>query len=658
MKRTICLILALVMCIALLSCGEKAVQEETPDTPADDDTVQGEVNTKDEDITDEEPPVDPKTVWNGSFTRGGEGYYDPERDYSKEERFKVCAFAQEMYIFSDQLDAALEAWFTLANVEYDGIIESKGLDIATEVEQIAKEYDGVILLNTLRYETMVIARILEENNCSFISYGDLRDYSLEEQPLLCPTVHYTIGFSPLVSGVAEYIESELKNVPDEKIGIIYGNESYYFPTLEQQFLDEVALQIPEYVDNCYLLDFYSATIDYLHYEGFFENMIDEHPGVEYWIYVPLETNYYNKYRDAEAEFARHPRFEGKAAIFSMNSPYDVWVTDECTLFEKVYSCDYVFQMEPLAFGLCALIRGEATPETLWVEYKTDGEKYAIYPDDTCHEITKDNYKDYFAKVNEYLGAEYYVFDSGEETASEPVDAPPEAPDYRYEFWNVENYPEYGHFYYEDIADREVYTTVPSDLSRAPTRYNRVTSLSESSPVIVHGEIIDVRYIDNNNSTFLNLAYTIYDIEITECIHGEYEVGDIVSVFEYGGYIRAETYNGGYGQNYDFGDTVLKPKLEENEIVVVMPFADAPTLEIGDECVMFLSENQNIYHYDHSWKITGAFTGRFVVDDNGMVSRWSEEGTWEEWGTLDELLEIARNTSFNENAVITRDLYCP
>ena len=654
MKRSLCFVLVILMCLSLLSCGEKPVEETTLTVP---DVTEEPVTDTETETKEEEPPVDPKTIWNGTLVHGGEGFYDPERDYSKEERFKVCAFAYGEYIFTDQMDTALEAWFALANVEYDGVIHSKGFDIASEIEQIAKEYDGVVILNIYEHDAAIVARVLEENNCSFISYYDMRDYSREERPLLCPTVHYyTAGFSPVVSGVAEYIESELNDVTDEKIGIIYGHDSYLRPDFEQIFLYDVALQMPEFVDNCHFVDFNTGMLDYIHLESFFEKVLDENPEVEYWIYVPLETNYYNKYRDASAVFARRG-FEDKAVIFSMNSPYDVWITDECTFFEKVYSCDYVIQMEPLAFGLCALMRGEATPETLWAEYKTDGEKYAIYPDNTYHEITRYNYKDYFAKVNEYVGMEYYVLNSGEKTDEASEDVPPVAPDYRYEFWNVENYPEYSHFYYEDVADKEVYTTVPSDLSRAPTRYNRVTSLSEISPVIVYGEIIDVRYVDANNSGVLNMAYTVYDIKIAECVHGEYEVGDIISVFEYGGYIRSETYNGGY-HTYDFGEVALKPKLDDNEIVVIKPFADAPALEIGDECVMFLSKNPLIHHYGHSWKITGAFTGRVVVDDNGMVSRWSEDGVWEEWGTLDELLEIARNTHFNENAVITRDLYCP
>ena len=66
MKRTICLILALVMCIALLSCGESAVNAEN-DTPVTDNTVQEDVNSENEEEKEEEPPVDPKTVWNGIF---------------------------------------------------------------------------------------------------------------------------------------------------------------------------------------------------------------------------------------------------------------------------------------------------------------------------------------------------------------------------------------------------------------------------------------------------------------------------------------------------------------------------------------------------------------------------------------------------------------
>jgi len=659
MKRMLCIILALIMCLSLLSCGEKPVQDETT-PPVQDVTDDPVTDTQTETKEEEEPPVDPKTIWNGTLTHGGEGFYDPERDYSGEERFKVCAFTQGTSIFEEQIDAALNAWFTLANVEYDGIIHSKSRDVLSEVEQIAQEYDGVVLLYTYRPEAMDIARVLEENNCSFISFGELRDYSVDGLPLLCPTVHYTADYSAVVGGIAEYIGEKLNGVPEEDIGIIYGNESYLMPDLEPKFLDEVALQIPEYVDNCYLLDFYSGTIDYIHYEGFFENMLDEHPGVDYWIYVPLYTSYYNKYRDAEAEFARHPRLEGKTAIFSMNNPYDVWITDECKLFEKVYSCDFVFQMEPLAFGLCALMRGEATPETLWAEHIPEGEKYAIYPDDTCHEITRYNYKDYFKKVNEYTGQVVYEFDEEPVTDSSDTEYEfyePKAPDYRYDYYANEYWPNAAPFRYEDVADKTVIATCDATKYAAPT-YSSVTEMSKVSPVIVVGEIIDIRYVDSDpGAGGFNYAYTIYDMKISECIHGDYKADDIISVFEYGGYIRSGEYNRGVA-DFEFHDGVQPLKMEEDEVAFAYHHANAPTSEIGDRCVMFL------HHFggrasEHLWKNTGAWTGKFIIDDEGNVSRWSkDEQSFVVWGTLEELLEIARNTDFNESLYESniRDIY--
>ena len=150
---------------------------------------------------------------------------------------------------------------------------------------------------------------------------------------------------------------------------------------------------------------------------------------------------------------------------------------------------------------------------------------------------------------------------------------------------------------------------------------------------------------------------IYDIKISECIHGEYKTDDIISVFEYGGYIRSAEYNRGFNL-YEFDDGMQPLKMEENEVVFAYHHAGAPTSEIGDECVMFLHDVQG-QSYMHKWKNTGAWTGKFIIDDDGNVSRWSKDKQgFEEWGTLDELLEIARNTSFDESAAITRDEWCP
>jgi len=77
MKRMLCIILALIMCLSLLSCGEKPVQDETT-PPVQDVTDDPVTDTQTETKEEEEPPVDPKTIWNGTLTHGGEGFYDPD----------------------------------------------------------------------------------------------------------------------------------------------------------------------------------------------------------------------------------------------------------------------------------------------------------------------------------------------------------------------------------------------------------------------------------------------------------------------------------------------------------------------------------------------------------------------------------------------------
>ena len=657
MKRLLYLLIALAMCVALFSCGEKAVQGNLPVVSAK-NGVNGE-NAKEK--------IDLATVWNGSLEHSdAEGFYDPNYDYGANPRYKVCAFADATYTNLDKYDEAIAHWCEKMNLQYDGLIMAKSINEEEDLAQIAQEYDGVIIVGSSNHKNASYAEILNNSDCAWMSCREMRDYDTDGAPILRPVLSYgDMGLTQLVSYMKTYIEENLTDVDPSEIGIFYTAYTNLetVENLEQMFLAEIKNQLPEFWGDLespipedwgslVRVEMNTGTIDYST-EYLYNKAIMENPQFKYWLFVPFIGSVNYDISDAiEANGLTET-----SAVFSRNDPYETWQVNGYEVYKAVYNLPLILDVEPIVGALYAFMNGDAAPETIW---GGDENGYGVYENDRFCLVTKENHIDFLHKVNEYAGGT--VYDLGEEAVSEDEEYTdeyyePKAPDYRYDYYANEYNPNAAPFRYEDVADKTVIATYDGT-ERAPSQYQSVTELSKASPVIVAGEIIDIRYIEDlPGTTWLNPAYTIYDIKITETVHGDYKVGDIISVFEYGGYIRSAEYNRG-GYSYEFDDGVLPLIMKENEVAFVNHHAFAPTSEIGDICVMFLTYRDGIAN-DHEWSNTGAWSGKFIVDEEGNVSRWSEDlQKFEVWGTYDELMKIAKNTAYDENTYDYREIIKP
>lgn len=187
------------------------------------------------------------------------------------------------------------------------------------------------------------------------------------------------------------------------------------------------------------------------------------------------------------------------------------------------------------------------------------------------------------------------------------------------------------FTFDDIANRTLVSTVSSgDLIAKQLR--SVENASEVSKIIVIGYVNSIRYADHV-STFMP-AYTIYDFEITDVLRGDFGKGDMISIIEYGGYMRGEAY-----------DKTLKGLgwFTENDVIEVLPFYHVPTLDVGSEVVMFLNRSDVLRG---TYRSVAAHMGRYLIDENNNVFRYTKNSDIWVYGTLDELIDAVENTPFD------------
>lgn len=189
------------------------------------------------------------------------------------------------------------------------------------------------------------------------------------------------------------------------------------------------------------------------------------------------------------------------------------------------------------------------------------------------------------------------------------------------------------FTYDEISHRPILYTRFSGNVRSFV-YRSVEDISIYAPTVVIGEVLDVYYTDEGIDVSYP-AYTIYDFSITEVLRGDFVSGDIISISEYGGYMRGEQY-------YEFMGMPGSPN--EDHIVEVQRHGNDPQLEVGQKCVMFLHESP---YFEGTWLNTGDWFGVYYINDDNTVSRYTGEDNYWNYGSLEELKEDVANHPFDK-----------
>lgn len=141
-------------------------------------------------------------------------------------------------------------------------------------------------------------------------------------------------------------------------------------------------------------------------------------------------------------------------------------------------------------------------------------------------------------------------------------------------------------------------------------YTTPDELCQIAPIILQGEILQVHYSDSDGR-----PSTIYDFCINSVLRGNFNQNDIISIEEFGGYIRGNIFAELYG------DSKFPEPLTEDDLIHYCMIGNAPEPQVGDEYVLFLAESDII---EGAYSIFGVFTGKFFVDGNNLY-RYEPEG---------------------------------
>jgi len=125
------------------------------------------------------------------------------------------------------------------------------------------------------------------------------------------------------------------------------------------------------------------------------------------------------------------------------------------------------------------------------------------------------------------------------------------------------------------------------------------------PYLVFGVIKDIQYFDivENGST---ATHTHMIFEITESFRGDFNSGDKISIFQWGGYTTVGAISKLRG--FDMGIE------QDNDTIIDMNYTGMPQFKIGEEYLLFLIDATESCYSEGSYKICGT-SGAYKLIDN-------------------------------------------
>ncbi len=149
------------------------------------------------------------------------------------------------------------------------------------------------------------------------------------------------------------------------------------------------------------------------------------------------------------------------------------------------------------------------------------------------------------------------------------------------------------------------------------------NFAEYATVVVEGEISNVYYVEIDGG-----AWTQMDVCITNSIAGEYEAGDVISIYTNGGYLPMNQYFSEEELNAYYSD--VPQKTRESTIIKYLPEGIELPQE-GEKYLFFLAPSGETRPDGTYEMILGYSNSLFEITDSGYVNDFNDESF-----SLDEL----------------------
>ena len=369
MKKALAIVLAMLLIVGLVACNGGTTNPAATPTPANTPSE----STPTPDATPAEPVDNTAT--------GEIGLFDPDKDYSENDTFKV------VYLVSNntsglytEASRSFAHWASISNVEYGGLLDMGGDVDAffSQLPQLARDYDGIIMdADATMYDR--VNEVMEPTGTPWMSFmAAPRDETMDSKPLL----HPFIGFEQKDVGafLADYLVKqaaiEWPDVPLSEFGFITVDYSAS-PPLHQREIGarEKLLEVaPEFIDDGRYFVADTATLGMFtadNSQQVVNSVLSMNPDITHWlIFGEIDDMAQGAASAIDLMGYNDTTFVtsfGGAALTKQ------WDTGRESAWKSAQYLPQSIFTEPIFFSLYAFMAGDATPETIFPEWKNKSE---------------------------------------------------------------------------------------------------------------------------------------------------------------------------------------------------------------------------------------------------------------------------------------------
>jgi hypothetical protein len=457
MKKLLAMVLAILMILSVVACGEKSAGDKGNDgkqtSQPTGETPKGGV----------EWPAIP-------------GFFDPTYDYTQQKKFKVGYLVAATSFLYDEFDKAFADWAKRMNINYTGMwapAAGSADEYLSGIQTLADQgYDGYLLDGDTNLYPR-IAEMCDELGVEWIScMGQAREYGNQYMlgTKLMPgrLIRPHVGFDDNNFGVQmalkleEWRQATYPDVPLDKVGFIVVSYSLS-PQLHDRYLGakrtwlelhpELGTYSPDPQNNppnFYYADMSTATMgDQSAATGLVTQIMSNPKGVEIWLVAAA----FDDYAMAAATAAENLGLTEKACAVTAGGSNLIaqWDAGIQNAWRYTFFTAQSIYAEPIIAGLWSMMTGQATAEDLWPDW--------------CMVYDKGDIFEFTDEVDPVYGVPYVVADAdGKPVVIEEHNyAQLRLPTYWLTYENYKEYLEWtdlyaygpdseGHYFYEPETD--------------------------------------------------------------------------------------------------------------------------------------------------------------------------------------------------------------
>lgn len=387
MKKILALLLALVMVVGLCACGKDSTGDDTK-TPTETKNPSQDSTHAFDDVEKDTAKQYPNQNEDGTINLDTIAHFDPEYDYSQNERFKVCYITAAGGPLYEQSAQAYEHWAPLFNMEWTGYINANG-DSDLYLSSLRTQLDNGVRGFILDPDSTIFPSVMNvldeyEGVCWMSQMSPPRDgTSGEGVPVGGHLINNYVGFDNVDAGrqvanrAIRWMKETYPDVSFDEVGFLMADYSTS-PPLHERVIGskEAFLAAGGKEENFIVADLVSSTAGMTMQAGMdvCGPAVSNHPEIKYWIGNGL---FDDVAQGAAAVLDQQGLTDTSCiCVFGGSGLIAQFDAGQQDAFRYAIFTAQTLYGEPIIGAVYAYLMGWATPDSIWpswVKYDDKGE---------------------------------------------------------------------------------------------------------------------------------------------------------------------------------------------------------------------------------------------------------------------------------------------